>query len=314
MDPWIPELLGHPVTIVRHDDQPEGLVAAVRAALGEHLGAHAILAVDTPASGPGAPSGAVAVGLLVGSGTGIEIAGSPASSSLAPEIPSVRGVGVPQRTGPAFALHSRFAGARATEAHPGAAGAVRFDGIEFRATGPIEWAGDWAGGPEPSFPYDATRRAATGMDRLFAVSEGAYVPRPRYVENLPSRWRFVAERCGHCQSITFPVRGSCRACHRADLLERIELPLHGGTVLASTVVARGGQPTEFDHQVDESGPYGVVLVELAPMVRVTLQVADALPGTVHIGDRVETRLRRLYAMEGEWRYGRKAVPMAPTGR
>ncbi|EQD74751.1 protein containing DUF35, partial [mine drainage metagenome] len=237
MDPWIPELLGHPVTIVRHDGQPEGLVAAVQAALGENLGAHVILAVDTPASGPGTPSGAVAVGLLIGSGTGIEIAGSPGSSSLAPEIPSVRGVGVPRRTGPAFALHSRFAGARAPEAHPGAAGAVRFDGIEFRPTRPIEWAGDWAGGPEPSLPYDATRRATTGMDRLFAVSEGAYVPRPRYVENLPSRWRFVAVRCGQCQSITFPARGSCRACHRADRLERIELPLHGGTVLASTVVA-----------------------------------------------------------------------------
>ncbi|NNN17748.1 MAG: hypothetical protein HKL79_05255 [Thermoplasmata archaeon] len=314
MEAWVPELLGRAVTIVRQDDRPEGLTAALRAALDGHPGAYAILALDTPASGPGTPCGAVAVGLLIGSGTGIEIARSPSSVSPAPEIPSVPGVGIPRCTGLPFALRSSFAAARLREGPARTAEVVRFDGIEFQATGPIEWAGDWAGGPEPSISYGAARRAATGEDRLFAVSEGAYVPRPRYMENLPSRWRFVAERCAHCQSITFPVRGSCRACHRADRVERIELPLHGGTVLASTVVARGGQPTEFDHQVEESGPYGVVLVELAPLVRVTLQLADALPGTLHIGDRVETRLRRLYPMEGEWRYGRKAVPMAPAGR
>ncbi|MFZ0699416.1 MAG: OB-fold domain-containing protein [Thermoplasmata archaeon] len=314
VDPWIPELLGHPVTVVRHDDQPEGFVSAVRAAAGEHLGAHAILAVDAPASGPDGRSGAAAIGLLVGSGPGIEIVLSTAVPSTVRTNPSVPGVGVPRRTGPAFALRSRFGRSGDPDAHASSGEAVRFDGIEFRATGPIDWVGDWAGGPAPALPFDAARRAALGEARLFAVSEGAYVPRPRYVENLPSRWRFVAERCGHCQSLTFPARGSCRSCHRSDRIERIDLPLHGGTVLASTVVARGGQPTEFDHQVDESGPYGVVLVELAPMARVTLQVADAPPGTVRIGDRVDTRLRRLYPMEGEWRYGRKAVPAASSRR
>lgn len=80
-------------------------------------------------------------------------------------------------------------------------------------------------------------------------------------------------------------------------------------MVASTTVGPGGQPTEFDDQVARSGPYGVVLVELAPGARVTLQVTDARPGELGVGARVGTSLRRLYPMEGEWRYGRKAVPL-----
>jgi uncharacterized OB-fold protein len=61
-----------------------------------------------------------------------------------------------------------------------------------------------------------------------------------------------------------------------------------------------------------SGPYGVVLAELVPGVRATLQVADARPADVRVGSRVDTVLRRLYAIEGAWRYGRKAVPASGT--
>ncbi len=142
-----------------------------------------------------------------------------------------------------------------------------------------------------------------------ARSEGAYVPWPRYLENLPSRWRFAADRCGRCGAITFPVRGSCRSCGAAEGLGRFELPRTGGTVLAVTTVHPGAQPTEFDWRVELLGAYDVALVELADGVRVTLQVTDAPPGALRAGDRVATRLRRLYPMEGEWRYGRKAMPL-----
>ncbi|HEY6238345.1 MAG TPA: hypothetical protein VIZ68_04075, partial [Thermoplasmata archaeon] len=63
----------------------------------------------------------------------------------------------------------------------------------------------------------------------------------------------------------------------------------------------------FDPLVERVGGYGVVLVSIAPGVRVTLQVADHGPEPLPVGSRVATVLRRLYAMEGEWRYGRKAV-------
>lgn len=143
-----------------------------------------------------------------------------------------------------------------------------------------------------------------------AVSEGAYVPRARYLENLPSRWRLVAERCGHCGSLTFPARGVCRSCSAREGLTPHQLPLDGGTVVAATTIGQGGQPTEFDPQVAALGEYAVVLVALSPGICLTLQVTDAAPGELPIGARVRTRLRRLYPMEGEWRYGRKAIPFA----
>jgi uncharacterized OB-fold protein len=171
--------------------------------------------------------------------------------------------------------------------------------------------------PEKRPPARAGRPLAVDTVRPFvgaslaAVSEGAYVPRARYLENLPSRWRLIADRCGSCGSLTFPQRGGCRACGARDGLTPTSLPRDGGRVLAATSIGQGGQPTEFDLQVGALGDYGVVLVELAPGVRVTLQVTDARPGEVAIGARVRTQLRRLYPMEGEWRYGRKALPGSP---
>ena len=77
---------------------------------------------------------------------------------------------------------------------------------------------------------------------------------------------------------------------------------------AVTTIAPGAQPTEFDPLVAARGSYDVVLVEFFEGVRLTLQVADAAAGSVHVGDRVGTTFRRLYPMDGEWRYGRKALP------
>jgi hypothetical protein len=50
-----------------------------------------------------------------------------------------------------------------------------------------------------------------------------------------------------------------------------------------------------------------VLAEMAPGVRVTLQVTDHGPEPLSPGSRITTELRRLYPMEGEWRYGQKAL-------
>jgi uncharacterized OB-fold protein len=166
-----------------------------------------------------------------------------------------------------------------------------------------------SGGPAPPSAWLADGVAAFTSIGLAQVSEGAYVPRPRYLENLPSRWRLEADRCAHCQRVTFPRRRACRYCGRSDRLSPLALPRDGARVVAATVIGKGGQPTEFDPQVDALGAYGVVLAEFEPGVRLTLQVTDASPGEVQIGDRVGTRLRRLYPMEGEWRYGRKAVPL-----
>jgi len=172
--------------------------------------------------------------------------------------------------------------------------------------------GDWDAAPASGRRVDVERVLRTAGRDTSAVSEGAYVPRARYLENLPSRWRFAADECDACHEVTFPARDVCRRCRRHDSLTSVSLPRDNGRVVAVTMIGKGGQPTEFDAQVEASGPYQVALVEVANGIRITLQVTDAAAGEVRVGDSVNTLLRRLYPMEGEWRYGRKAVP-APAG-
>ncbi|MGI0131805.1 MAG: Zn-ribbon domain-containing OB-fold protein [Thermoplasmata archaeon] len=169
-----------------------------------------------------------------------------------------------------------------------------------------------AAAPTRELPSTSFDHPIEGL-RLDRVSEGAYVPYATYRENLPSRWRFAALHCGACQKITFPVRPNCRYCGASEGRTIEELPRDGALVEAVTTVRPGAQPTEFDDQVAAVGAYDVVLARVAPGVRVTLQVAGMPPGSVRVGDLVDTRLRRLYPMEGEWRYGRKAKirPRAP---
>ncbi len=212
---------------------------------------------------------------------------------------------------PAGAVALWFVPSEAGEALPATSrgGAATTAAVRWLSAGTtareVEWVGPWgepedsgtpAGDWDPSDPAPAT------------VSEGAYVPRARYLESRPSRWRFDADRCGACGTWTFPARGRCRACGRSDAIRASRLPLDGGICVAVTVIGKGGQPTEFDAQVEATGPYAVALVDLAPGVRATLSVADPPADALRIGDRVATRLRRLYAIDGAWRYGRKAVP------
>jgi uncharacterized OB-fold protein len=216
----------------------------------------------------GGPQGALAVALQFG----------PAPSSTAPDWGSVVGI-------------------------EGAAALARAALTRDR---PVGAPGACAPGPNPPWPIDSAAAFANAAPT--PVSEGAYVPRPRYLENLPSRWRLEADRCARCDRLTFPRRGVCRVCGRSDRLSAERLPRDGARVVATTTLAKGGQPTEFDAQVAALGGYGVVLAEFAPGVRLTLQLTDVQPGEIRIGDRIDTRLRRLYPMEGEWRYGRKGVP------
>jgi uncharacterized OB-fold protein len=178
----------------------------------------------------------------------------------------------------------------------------------FRMDGPVRWVGAWgavAPGVDPANPRFLERESRTGT-----VSQGAYVPHPRYLENLASRWRLVGERCSHCRSLTFPIAGRCRSCGRSDGLQLEGLPRSGLEVEAITTISPGAQPTEFDALVEAAGGYDVAVVSLTSGVRATLQVTDTVAQRVRVGDRVSVALRRLYPMEGEWRYGLKAVPEA----
>jgi uncharacterized OB-fold protein len=240
------------------------------------------------------------------------VTASPTSSAPAGESRGFPGWGDPPTLGPGLGLQ-RLARNLAI----GATGVLTDSPIhstsrlKIRRDGEVAWLGAFgdAPGPDVMIPAEVWRRS---FDRpTQSVSEGAYVPRARYLENLPSRWKFEASRCSACGAYALPPRPICPRCHAAKGIVSERLPHDGGTIVASTVIGSGGQPTEFDSQVELTGAYQVVLVEVAPGIRVTLQVSDALPGSLEIGSQVGTRLRRLYAMEGEWRYGRKAVPFDP---
>ncbi|MCI4357905.1 MAG: hypothetical protein L3J95_01995 [Thermoplasmata archaeon] len=157
-----------------------------------------------------------------------------------------------------------------------------------------------------------TREARTSSTRPSALpanlSEGAYVPRATYRSERAHRWRLAADRCSRCGEITFPSHGRCASCGSTDTLTRFELPRRDLRVEASTIIHAGAQPTEFDRQVEGAGPYEVVIASVCPGVRITLQVSDTPVGSIGVGDRIDAKLRRLIPMEGEWRYGLKAVP------
>jgi uncharacterized OB-fold protein len=276
----LPAVVGAPVHLLRSTGSARGITDALRRATEEGDGLALVVAVDIPTdSALPTMSSAAAVAFLLGDS---------------------------ERSG----LSRWFEGV------PSEGSAVEAGFSLYRARRPGNrdptWVGNWeaAVGPGPASERPAS--AARAERSTEGVSQGAYVPRARYLENLSSRWRFVAERCPVCGFLTFPARGKCRSCGHGEGLVPVELPRDGALVVATTVIGSGGQPTEFDPQVEAYGPYEVVLAQLAPGARVTLQLTDAVPGQVRIGDRVDTRLRCLYAMEGEWRYGRKAVPRPPA--
>lgn len=78
-----------------------------------------------------------------------------------------------------------------------------------------------------------------------------------------------------------------------------------GEVTAATTI-QAGPPGEFQRQHEAGGPYDVVIVELDAGGRRIAQSALP-PGVLGIGDRVRPVLRRLFSMEGTWRYAVKFV-------
>lgn len=171
------------------------------------------------------------------------------------------------------------------------------------------WRGDWLADPS-SGPSPLAVLAAPAPSTAH-LSEGAYLPAATYRDGIASRWRFVGERCGVCSALSFPARGVCRRCGRGSALSPVELRREGLRTVAVTWIGPGGQPTEFDDQVAFTGAYGVALVELEEGARATVALADAPAGSFAIGTVVDSRLRRLYGIDGGWRYGRKAVPATP---
>lgn len=186
---------------------------------------------------------------------------------------------------------------------------------ELARTGPTTVA---TGGPAPAKPLSITDETweARRDPPLNAVSEGAYLPKARYLESLPARWRLEGDRCGACGRWTLPPREVCRFCGKSSHLTRDRLPRSGAILEAVTVIRKGAQPTEFDYHESTHGSYAVAVARFPPGPRLTFQVTDVDPTQVVPGQVIETVLRRLYPQEGTWRYGLKArvrADIEPTG-
>jgi len=281
----LPSALGRPVTFCEHPPGRAGWKAALAEIAEATSGLSILFGVDGPGDlldPQGRGSGYGAAAFAVESREALESLG-PLLDSLPDDATSIEGAG---------AIVDALRRTRGDQA--------RLD------------LGGWD--PPPASPGTADPERNRELELLArrSVSEGAYVPGARYREGAASRWRLAADRCSRCSTVTFPVRGWCRGCGATDRLTRFELPRSGGRVEAVTTIGKGGQPTEFDPLVEFGGAYDVVLVELAPGLRATLMMTDTPTGVVRVGDRVGTTLRRIYPMDGEWRYGLKAVlPSSP---
>jgi hydroxymethylglutaryl-CoA synthase len=136
------------------------------------------------------------------------------------------------------------------------------------------------------------------------VSQGAAVSAAQWRETLPARLRFEGQRCAACGHVQFPPRASCKACNSRQLSPAV---LRGaGAIHSIATIGPGSAPAEFAEQQRRMGTYDVAILQLEEGPRIAAQVADALPGELHIGDPVRLVVRRLYVQDGAPRYGFKA--------
>ena len=129
------------------------------------------------------------------------------------------------------------------------------------------------------------------------------MPSPRYLREIPARYRLEGSRCRSCGKVVYPARKICPGC-RAEDVEPLRLSTRG-KVVTSTVV----HVAPDDYQME--APYAVALLETPEGARLMSQVVDCAPGEVRPGLEVSLQFR-LLRREGEGGilcYGHKAVPI-----
>ncbi|MDL9938921.1 OB-fold domain-containing protein [Gordonia sp. ABSL1-1] len=129
-------------------------------------------------------------------------------------------------------------------------------------------------------------------------------PEPARPAGAPSaravgwKYGFVGSRCLECGFIHLPPARVCRECGTADAGEPMAAATLAGRVATFTV----------DHLAySPSPPVVVAVIDFDGGGRTTLEVADARPDVLAIGDRVELVFRRLYTAEGVHNYFWKAI-------
>ena len=128
------------------------------------------------------------------------------------------------------------------------------------------------------------------------------MPSPRYLREIPARYRLEGSRCRSCKRVAYPPRVLCPAC-RSEEAEPVTLSRRG-KVLTSTVVH-----VAPDNYMMEA-PYGVALVETPEGARLMAQVVDCDAAEIRPGLEVTLEFRLLHkeGLSGILCYGHKGVP------
>jgi uncharacterized protein len=128
------------------------------------------------------------------------------------------------------------------------------------------------------------------------------MPSPRYIREIPARYRLEASRCTACGQVVYPGRKVCLSCGSRET-ETVRLSTKG-TVVTSTVIHV--PPDEFLNEA----PYAMAVVETPEGARLMTQIVDCDPSTVLPGMMVDLEFRRVREelKSGILCYGHKGVP------
>lgn len=161
--------------------------------------------------------------------------------------------------------------------------------------------------PVPLTTEVMDRLARWERDAPLRVPMGAHIPQATWDRHAGQRYRLEGAACaqGH---VVFPPRDTCPRCRALATKKALS---RAGVLESFTVVAKGAAPSEFEPLQDIVGEYAVGVASFDG-ARVAAQTCDTPLDSLRIGAPVNPVFRRLYGVEGVWRYGvklrQRAVP------
>ena len=124
---------------------------------------------------------------------------------------------------------------------------------------------------------------------------------PRYVREVPQRYRLEASKCKACGKINFPPRLVCPKCGKREF-ETINLS-NEGKILTYTIIRVGSDI--FNRET----PYAVAIIETTEGAKLMAMIADTKLADVAIGKKVQLIFRKIQdeGVSGLHCYGYKAI-------
>lgn len=124
---------------------------------------------------------------------------------------------------------------------------------------------------------------------------------PRYVREIPQRYRLESGKCKKCGTIFYPPRLVCSKC-KSQEFEKVNLN-NEGKILTFTIIRVGSE--KYSQEI----PYAIGIIELNDGVRLMAQIVDTDFEKIAIGKKVKLFFRKIQedGKAGILCYGYKAV-------